>query len=84
VLQDDGVTARRDLRLFFREGWILIVGLVVFGSVVAGMFLLTFPRGLAGILRLLGLIGLVLLAGGIVGPMVTRALNRGVGPKRRD
>jgi len=83
VLEPDGENARRDVRLFFREGWILIVGLVVFGGVVAAMFWQTFPRGLAGVLRLLVLVGLVLLAGGVVGPMITGALNQGTGQKRR-
>ena len=32
-MEPDGEHARRDVRLFFRESWILIVGLVVFGGV---------------------------------------------------
>jgi len=76
VLQADGRTARRDLRLFFREGWILLVGLVVFGG--AGALFLTdaMPRGPAGLLRLAVLIASLALAGGVVGPLVTRALRR--------
>jgi len=84
VLEPDGERARRDARLFFRESWILIVGLVVFGGVVATLFWETFPSGWRGVLRLIGLLALVLLAGGVVGPMITRALNRGVGGRRRD
>ena len=83
-MEPDGEHARRDVRLFFRESWILIVGLVVFGGVGAALFWQTFPSGWRGVFRLAGLLVLVLLAGGVVGPMVTRALNRGVGPKRRS
>lgn len=80
VLEEDGLHARRDLRLFFREAWILVVGLVCFGA--AGLFLFwsAFPRGLAGALRFAFLLGLLVLAGGVVAPIVTRALYRG----RRD
>ena len=82
VLEPDNEHARRDLRLFFREGWILIVGLVVFGGVGAALFWQTFPSGWRGVTRLAGLLVLVLLAGGVVGPMVTRALNQSGGSKR--
>lgn len=82
VLEPDGEHARRDTRLFFREGWILLVGLLVFGGISLVLFWQTFPSGWRGITRAIGLILFVLLAGGIVGPMVTRALNRGAGPKR--
>gem|GEM_PF-1266068 len=82
VLEPDNEHARRDLRLFFREGWILIVGLLVFGGVGAALFWQTFPSGWRGVTRLAGLFVLVLLAGGVVGPMVTRALNQSGGPKR--
>jgi hypothetical protein len=76
VLDEDGVTAQSDARLLFKEGWVLIVGLVCFGAAVIGLFYFTFPRGGAGWLRLAILIALVLVAGGIVAPMITRALNR--------
>ena len=82
VLEPDNEHARRDLRLFFREGWILIVGLLVFGGVGAALFWQTFPSGWRGVTRLAGLFVLVLLAGGVVGPMVTRALNQSGGPKQ--
>lgn len=76
VLDDDGRTARRDLRMVFREGWILVFGLVAFGSAVLGMFWWSFPRGASGFVRFVLVIALVLLAGGLVGPLITRTLNR--------
>lgn len=76
VLEEDGVTARRDLRLFFREGWILLLGLVLFGAGGAIFFWDVFPRGWDGLLRLVLLIGAVLLAAGFVAPLITRALYR--------
>lgn len=74
VLEDDHLHARRDLRLFFREGWILIVGLLVFGGLGLLTFWSVFPAGIAGLLRFVALIVVVLLIGGVVGPMVTRAV----------
>ena len=76
ALDDDLEHAHRDARLFFREGWILIVGLVVFGSI--GLFFLLggLPAGWAGLLRIAILVGAVLLVGGLVAPRITRALNR--------
>ena len=76
VLNEDGVTARRDLRVLARDGWVLVVGLVCFGAVGAGLFWSTFPRGWAGVLRFVMLVVVVLVAGGLVAPMITRALNR--------
>ncbi|MCB9915711.1 MAG: hypothetical protein H6828_11265 [Planctomycetes bacterium] len=76
VLEDDGKHARRDLRLFFREGWILLVGLVSFGAIALATFWSVFPAGMAGLLRFLGLVVVLLLVGGVVGPMITRALQR--------
>jgi hypothetical protein len=76
ALADDGRHAYRDARLLFREGWILILGLVVFGS-AAGAFLWgALPRGTRGILRFALLVGVVLVVGGLVGPRITRALHR--------
>ncbi|MDA1264381.1 MAG: hypothetical protein O2816_04805 [Planctomycetota bacterium] len=76
VLEQDGLHARRDLRVLARDGWVLVIGLVLFGG--AGFFLFydSFPRGWRGIGRFGFLVALILLAGGIVGPMVTRALIR--------
>ena len=75
VLEDDGLHARRDLRLLFREGWILIAGLVAFGSVGVAFLWGAMPRGLAGLGRLAALVAVVLLVGGVVGPIVSRALQ---------
>jgi hypothetical protein len=74
--------ARRDLRLFFREGWLLVVCLVVFGSLGAHFVLGALPRGWSGFVRLLALLALVALAAGIAGPLITRALGRRA-PRRR-
>lgn len=76
VLDEDGQHARRDLRVLARDGWVLVVGLISFG--IAGFFLFydSFPRGWAGIARFGVLILLVLFAGGIAGPMITKALIR--------
>ncbi len=76
VLEEDGVTARSDARLLFKEGWVLIAGLVSFGAAAIGLFYMTLPRGAGGWLRLAVLIVVLIVAGGIVGPIVTRALNR--------
>jgi hypothetical protein len=76
ALDDDGRHAHRDARLFFREGWILALGLLLFG-LFGGWFLAgALPRGGAGVVRLTLLIGLVALLGGVAGPLVTRALYR--------
>jgi hypothetical protein len=74
--------ARRDLRLFFREGWILVVCLVVFGALGAHFVLGALPRGWSGLARLLALLALLALAAGVAGPLITRALRRRE-PRRR-
>jgi hypothetical protein len=84
VLDDDGATARRDLRLFFRDGWVLAAGLVMFGTAVLALFWSTFPRGGAGLVRFAAVIGLVVLAGGVVAPIITRSLARRVSNSSRD
>jgi hypothetical protein len=76
VLEDDGRTARRDGRLLFRQGWVLIVGLVAFGAAGLGLFYMTFPRGWDGVVRAALLLVVLLVAGGFIAPIVTRALNR--------
>jgi hypothetical protein len=70
------LTGRRDLRLMFHDGWILMLGLVCFGAAAIGLFLWSAPRGGQGWLRFAAAVGLVTLAGGVAGPLVTRALRR--------
>jgi hypothetical protein len=77
VLEDDGLHARRDLRLLFREGWILLVGMALFGGLALAIFWQAFPRGWRGLASFLGLLLAVLIVGGLVAPMITRALYRG-------
>jgi hypothetical protein len=67
--------ARRDLRLFFREGWILVLCLLGFGALGAMFLLGALPRGWGGVLRVLGLVLVVWLAAGLAGPLITRALR---------
>ncbi len=76
VLEPDGRTARRDWRVMAREGWILVLALIVFGSVGLGLLWHGFPRGSSALARLGILLAIVVVAGGIVAPMVTRALHR--------
>lgn len=76
VLDEDGTTARRDLRVLARDGWVLLIGLVCFGVAGLAFFWEVFPSGWAGVLRLGVLLVAVLLAGGLVAPMITRALMR--------
>ncbi len=76
LLETHNVTARRDLRLFFREGWILIVGLVLFGGMGLAFFAQVLPRGGRGLLRFGLLIAVVAATAGFVAPIVTRALYR--------
>jgi hypothetical protein len=79
VLDEDGKTARRDLRILAREGWVLALGLIIFGGATIVLFMETFPKGWKGVGRAGLLIVVVLVAGGFVGPLVTRALNRRAG-----
>ncbi len=83
VLEDDLRHARRDARLALGGGWILLVGLVVFGSAAAGLFYMTFPRGWSGLVRGALLLAVLIALGGLVGPAVTRALGRRRGAQRR-
>ena len=76
VLDADGETARRDLRLMAREGWVLLLGLVCFGAAGIGFLWDALPGGWSGLVRVALLIALVLFAGGIAGPIVSRALVR--------
>lgn len=76
VLEDDGRTARADLRLFFRQSWILVFALLSFGTVALGFFWSTLPRGTAGLVRFVLAIAAMILIGGVVAPWITRALTR--------
>lgn len=76
VLDEDGVTAHRDARVMFAEGWVLVVGLVCFAAAAIGFFAYALPRGVGGWLRLAIVAAVLVLVGGIVAPLVTRALNR--------
>jgi hypothetical protein len=76
VLDEDGQHARRDLRVLASDGWVLVIGLVLFGAAGFYLFWDSFPRGWQGLGRFGMLILLVLFAGGIAGPMITRALLR--------
>lgn len=75
-LDDDGEHAVRDLRLFFSQGWVLICGLVMFGAAVIGLFATTLPRGWRAFARVGILLAILLVIGGVIGPMITRAINR--------
>ena len=66
----------RDLRVLASDGWVLVIGLVLFGAAGFYLFWDSFPRGWQGLGRFGMLILLVLFAGGIAGPMITRALLR--------
>jgi len=82
VLDPGGRTAHRDLRMLARQGPVLALGLVAFGSAAVALFWHTFPRGFGGVFRLFGLTGLLLAAGAVVSPAITRALYRR--PPRRS
>lgn len=87
VLDADGAHARRDLRLFFREGWILLVGLVAFGSAGAAFLWSALPRGWGGVARFVAMVLVLLFCGGLVGPHVARTLTkerRGRAGRARD
>jgi hypothetical protein len=76
VLEEDGEHARRDLRLLFRRGWILVLALICFGAAGVGLFWSAFPRGWAGLARVAILLAVLLLIGGLLAPAITRALYR--------
>jgi hypothetical protein len=82
VLDQDGRSARRDGRLLFSHSWVLLVGLVAFGAAAIGLFAVTFPRGWSGLARAALLLLVLLVIGGLVGPAVTRALNRSTRARR--
>ena len=76
VPAEDGRHARRDLRLFFREGWILVLCLIVFGSLGVMFLLGAMPHGTRGLVRLGLLVVLLWAAAAVAGPRITRALRR--------
>lgn len=76
VLDDDGLHAHRDRRWMFSQSWVLICAMVGFGAIAIGLFASTFPRGWRGLTRVAILLGLLVLIGGVVGPLVSRALVR--------
>jgi hypothetical protein len=82
VLEPDGEHARRDGRVLFRESWVLLTGLGVFGAAGIGLFWRTFPRGWGGVARAAVLVVAMVVLGGVVAPLVTRAVYRGTGPRR--
>ncbi len=57
-----------------RQGWVLVLGLVSFGVLAVALFYETFPRGWRGIARGVTLLALMLLLGGVIAPIVSRAL----------
>jgi hypothetical protein len=79
VLDQDGVHARNDWRLLFREGWVLVVGMACFGAAGTALVWSGLPSGWAGLAKLAAIAGATLVAGGIVAPMVTRSLARRTG-----
>lgn len=74
VLDEDGQHVRPDRRLLVRNSWVLVTALIVFGGTSLWLFHDTLPRGWAGVGRLVGLVAVMALAGGVVGPIVTRAV----------
>lgn len=76
VLDRDGRTAHRDARVMFREGWVLACGLVLFGAAGLGLFWHTFPSGWSGLARFATLIAILILIGGVVAPIISRAVYR--------
>ncbi len=76
VLDSDGQHARRDGRILFRESGVLVSGLLVFGAAALGLFWQTFPRGWSGVKRACVLVVVMLVLGGWIAPLVTRAVYR--------
>lgn len=76
ALDDNNRTAHRDVRLLFREGWILVIGMLLFGAAALFFFQSVLPRGWAGFLRFAAAAVAVLLVGGVVGPLISKALLR--------
>ena len=75
ALDDDHAYAKKDMRLLFRRGWMLAIGMLLFGAAGIIFFIEVFPRGWSGVLRFVVLLVILALVGGVVGPLITRALN---------
>ena len=75
ALDDDPAFAKKDLRLLFRRGWLLAIGMLLFGAAGILFFIEVFPRGWSGVMRFMTLLAILGLVGGVVGPMITRALS---------
>ena len=76
ALDDDHLYAKKDMRLLFRQGWMLAIGMLLFGAAGILFFIEVFPRGWGGVLRFVILLAILALVGGVVGPMITRGLSR--------
>ena len=76
VVSEDGTHARRDLRLLFRRGWMIAIGLVLFGAAAISFFIEVLPGGMRGVLRFGTMILVLAVVGGVAGPIITRALSR--------
>lgn len=59
-----------------RRGWVLALGLASFGTLALMLFWSTFPSGWRGLARAGILVGLLVLIGGLIAPLITRALTR--------
>jgi len=69
-------TERRDRRLLFHDGWILLLALVCFGAAGIGLFVWSAPPSGGGWLRFAAMLAILVVVGGIVAPLVTRTLRR--------
>jgi hypothetical protein len=76
VLDDDGRHAIRDRRVLFGGGWLLLTAMVVFGALSIAIYASTAPRGWTALTRVGILVLVVVLIGGVIGPLITRALIR--------
>ena len=76
VLDDDGLHALRDRRLLFGQGWVLLTAMVVFGALSIVIYASAAPRGWSALIRVGILVIVLVLIGGVIGPLLTRALYR--------
>ena len=66
---------RKARRLFYDEGWVLLIGLIAFGAAALGLFWMVLPSGPAGFLRLAAMAGV--LAGYLVYDMTHYFVHHG-------